>query len=245
MKFNKKIVFPLCIVTCLIPIVSSYAYFSDKTVNNSVATAGTVDIVLDTTIENESDKIGIDLSDVCGINNLNPGDMRQASFSVENKGNKSVDIRTTVFLTSTVPYDFYSEQSEIELYHKDDVEEVAGKGYKPKDGAKLVQKKSISKDGLNIIYEIPEFTLNGNMDLQEKEIEDGITSDTHLYDYVLLFKKDTANDFQSTDLSMNILVEAKQHRNTGAGWHLINKESVKVGNINMDVVDKNMKGVSE
>lgn len=242
---KKSIIFPLCAMTCLIPIVGSYAYFSDKVETKSVATAGSVDIVLDTTVGNETDKIGIDLPDTCGKDNLNPGDMRQASFSVQNLGNKSVDIRTTIFLTSTVPFDFYSEQSEFELYHKNDVEEVSGKGYRPKEGAKPIQKKSISTDGLNIIYEIPEFVLNGNMTLEEKETEDGITSDKYLYDYVLLFKKDITNEFQATDFSMSILVEAKQHRNTAAGWHLINKNPIKVGGMNMDVVDKNMKGVSE
>lgn len=37
---------------------------------------------------------------------------------------------------------------------------------------------------------------------------------------------------------MTVLVEAKQHRNTAAGWHLITKESIQIGDSTVDVVDK-------
>lgn len=250
MKIIRNKVFLVCSILFLILAVSgigifTYSYLTDRTDNSESITAGTVDIVLDTTAEDKSDSIGIDFTDNEGKDILNPGDARQASFSVENIGNKSVDIRTTIYLTSTVPFDVYSEQAELELYNKEDVELIDGKGYQPKDGAKPLEVREFTPDRLSIVYSIPEYVLNGNMDLEEKEIEDRVTTDTHIYDYVLLVKRDASNDFQNVNVKMTVLVEAKQHRNTSAGWHLITKESIQIGDSTVDVVDKYKKGVTE
>lgn len=212
-------------------IGGTFAYFTDHETTTATGTAGTVAIELNNLI---------DLLDEDGYDILGPGDMRTAAFEVINMGNKSIDVRTTVALTiDSEHYDLAfsgdgTSQSEYDLYAADDVELVDGYGYMPKDGAQPIQVKSISDNV--IYYEIDEYSLNGNSDLYaEVETINGTGSFKHLYDYVLVFKNDTGNDWQDSVITIDILVETKQHENTSAGWDIVAKESVTQGSITKNV----------
>ena len=232
MKNNKKMG-AIAGMTALVLIAgASFAYFTDRADTSASGTAGTVaiDLVSDINLLNED-----------GMDILNPGDLRDGSFSVENKGNKSIDVRTTVVLTSSVPMDTAADQAEYELYLKDDVELVEGKGYAPKADAQPLEVRSMSDDGTQITYNIPDYILNGNEDFDERETEDGITTDIHDYDFVLVFKGDSANKFQDSTVTIDVLAEAKQHRNTGAGWEIVAQETVTFGGAEVDaVVEENV-----
>ena len=211
----------------------SLAYFTDHVTATSTGTAGTVAIELNNLI-NLLDEDGYDL--------LGPGDVRDAAFEVINMGNKSIDVRTTVALTALdytgAPINFTGDaetQSEFDLYLRSDVSEVPGEGYKPNQGAEPIQIKSISD---NIItYEIEEYSLNGNGEkYDEIETVNGVGTFSHLYDYVLVFKGETGNDWQDSTITIDIVAEAKQHENTGAGWDIVAKETITHGSITKDVV---------
>lgn len=214
------------LAVCLL-MVGSFAYFTDRVSTDASATAGTVTLGMTD---------NINLLDADGKDIYNPGDVRTAAFEIENTGNKSVDVRSTITVTSTVAMDTAAEQAEYELYNASDVELVEGKGYAPKAGATPVADRSISADGTVITYDIPDYVLNGNEDLAEQETEDGIMTDTHAYDYVLVFKGSSANAFQNSGVKLDVLVEAKQHRNTSAGWEIVAQESYTAGSINQDAV---------
>lgn len=216
-KISNKKIGAVCGIAALAVVAgASFAYFTDRADTTASGTAGTVGIDL------ASD---INLLDADGQNILNPGDMRDGSFSITNTGNKSIDVRTTVVLTSSVAMDKTADQAEYELYAASDVELVEGKGYAPKAGAKPIEVRSISEDGTKITYAIPDYVLNGNEDFAERETEDGITSDTHDYDFVLVFKGNSANKFQNSTVTIDVLAEAKQHRNTAAGWDIVAQET--------------------
>ena len=57
-----------------------------------------------------------------------------------------------------------------------------------------------------------------------------------MYDYVLVFKGETGNDWQDSTITIDIVAEAKQHENTGAGWDIVAKETITHGSITKDVV---------
>lgn len=212
-------------------ISGTFAYFTDHVTTQSIGTAGTVAVELNNTI-NLLDEDGYDI--------LGPGDMRVASFELVNMGNKSIDVRTTIALTITSEhYDLTfsgdsAMQSEYDLYLREDVELVEGHGYMPKEGKTPIQVKSVN--GNVIFYEVPEYSLNGNSErYAEVETINGTGTFKHVYDYVLVFKHDTGNEWQDSVITIDILAEAKQHENTGAGWDIVAKESVKQGSISKDV----------
>ena len=231
--FNKKVAVAAGIGAVVLAMGATMAYFTDYATTNASGTAGTVAIAM------ASD---IDFTNEEGLDILNPGDMRDGSFKITNMGNKSIDVRTTVALTALDHEDnaiaFTGDadtQSEYDLYLKDDVELKAGYGYVPKDGAAPIEAKSIN--GNVITYEIADYILNGNSDeYDEVETVDGIDAFAHDYDFVLVFKGETGNEWQASTVKMDVIVEAKQHENTGAGWDIVAQESVAQGSIAKDVV---------
>ena len=212
-------------------IGGTFAYFTDHETVTTTGTAGTVDIKLNNLI---------DLSDENGNYVIGPGDMRTAAFEVVNMGNKSIDIRTTVALTiSSEHYNLTfsgdaTTQSEYDLYLASDVALVEGDGYVPINGAQPLQVKSVQ--GNVIFYEIAECFLNGNSEkYDEVETVNGTGTFKCLYDYVLVFKNDTNENWQDSVIAIDILVEAKQHENTSAGWEIVAKETVTQGSITKSV----------
>lgn len=231
LKMSKTINVLTVFLAFILLISGTFAYFTDHAVLKSRGTAGTVAVELNNLI-NLMDEDGYDI--------LGPGDMRVAGFELVNMGNKSIDVRTTIALT--IDSEYYdltfsgdsTSQSEYDLYASDDVELVEGHGYMPKAGAQPIQSKSIV--GNVIYYEIPEYSLNGNSDIYEEiETLNGTGSYKHYYDYVLVFKNDTSNEWQDSVITIDILAEAKQHENTGAGWDIVAKETAIQGSITKQV----------
>ena len=244
----------LCLVLmAIVTIICSLAYFSDRDSINTNGKAGTLNIDLTS---------NINLLDEDGQNILNPGDVRDTSFIVTNKGNKSTDLRTIIKLTSTVPMTD-ADQAEYELYEKSNTTTITGVGtlplvfdndfgYKGETGeqAKIsyatdyvagtvatdqvvgtvtetqpLSVRNMSADKKSITYNVPDVALNGNMTLAEFEREDGVNTDTHLYDYVLIVKSQSKNAFQDSIVTIDVSVLAKQHRNSGAGWTLVENDT--------------------
>lgn len=234
MKKNSKLIKVLsCVLAVVLLVGCSFAYFTDYATTQANGTAGTVALSMDN---------NINLLDAEGRDIINPGDKRDGSFTVTNEGNKSIDVRTTIVLTGQSNTGFDLEfsgdantQSEYDLYLKDDVELVEGQGYKPKTGAKPLQVKSVNQD--TITYILPEYMLNGNSDkYNEVETIDGVTEFAHTYDIVFVMKGEADNKWQDSSVSIDVLVEAKQHENTQAGWEIVAKENVVSGAINQEAV---------
>jgi predicted ribosomally synthesized peptide with SipW-like signal peptide len=231
--FNKKSATIAIVGAVALTMVGTMAYFTDYATTQANGTAGTVAIALDSQI---------DLKDANGMDILNPGDMREGMFTVTNMGNKSIDVRTTLALTAldhegnAINFTGDAEsQSEYDLYLASDVELVAGEGYKPVTGAKPIEVKSI--EGNVIKYAIADYSLNGNSDeYAEVETIDGIDAFAHDYDFVLVFKGETGNEWQASTIQLDVIVEAKQHENTGAGWDIVAQESLTQGSLTQDVV---------
>ena len=233
-KFSKKTKSIVAIILATIMVFGcSFAYFSDYAATSTTGTAGTVAVSLDS---------GVNLLDANGKDILNPGDMRDSGFVITNEGNKSIDVRTTVALTALDrdgnAINFTGDettQSEYDLYLKDDVELIEGYGYAPKAGKSPLAVKSI--DGNKIIYTIPEYSLNGNSDkYDEVETIEGLDAFSNANDFVLVFKGGAGNEWQASKIQLDILVEAKQHENTSAGWDIVAQESVVTGSIVKDTV---------
>ncbi len=202
------------------------AYFTDR-LNTSVgATAGTVDLALDANWED--------------VTNLNPGDRLDLSYTVQNDGNKSVDVRERIIVKSSVAMDT-DNQAQFEVYASSDVEQDTNGAYVPKDGATPVATDAdrvVSTDNTSITYNLAEYTLNGTG--TGAETEDGITETSKDSSYVLVFDREAKNAFQGASVNVELVAEAKQHRNTDSDtWDVISTDSITAGGEALDVVPEN------
>ncbi len=211
-----KLAIGASVLTGALILAGSMAYFTDRADLAASATAGTVDLAV---TESWSD-----------VSNFAPGDIADFSYTISNDGNMAVDVRETIALHSSVGMDT-ATQAEFEMYHLGDVEQDQSGAYMPKAGALPIasdEDRIVSNDGKTIKYMIDEYTLNGTG--ADAEIVDGITATSNGTDYVLLFKDGAANTFQGSQVSIELLAEAKQHRNTDSdAWTTIATESVSIG----------------
>lgn len=235
-KVNKKKIASIALATTMIStlMIGSFAYFTDRADTRASATAGTVDIELN------ADALANAMKDNDGKDIFNPGDMREINYELSNKGNKSIDVRETIILTSSVAMDKEAAQAEYEIYKAEDVELIEGKGYSPVDGSNPLSVRSISDDGTQITYTVDEYILNGydkDGDDTKREIENGVTATNNSGAYVLLFKGTAGNEFQNSTVTLDILAEAKQHRNTAnVDWTELASESISFGGADTNVV---------
>lgn len=77
-------------------MVGTFAYFTDRVDHKATGTSGNVQI--ESTAFAGANDANV-LVDRDGNDNLNPGDVRDLTFTVSNLGNKAVDIRHTIKLT--------------------------------------------------------------------------------------------------------------------------------------------------
>ena len=184
---KRKRIISICLVLALIFSVvgTGISYFSDKATLSDNATIGKVDVTVDMS--------GVNLKNENGYDILNPGDMRDVNFVVENTGNKSVDYNVIVKLTSSVPmsnnyyeilwdseasaveydefphYEVYS--SEYELYYPEDLQYFNGHGWGVISPNAPVGVRYMNDFGTEIVYVLKGGTLSGNSDLTEQENE--------------------------------------------------------------------------
>ena len=220
---NKKRALAMGALAGAAAITGTLAFFTDRLETNMEATAGTVDLALDA---NWSD-----------VANFNPGDKADIGYTISNEGNKSVDVRERIVVNSDVAMDA-STQAEFEIYKAADVEQDAAGAYVPKSGAEPIATgadRIVSDDNKNITYELNQYTLNGVGTAAEEEA--GIDTNVNESDYVLVFKGGSDNDFQGAHVDVELVAEAKQHRNTNDDtWAAVATEQIQVGGLDMNVV---------
>jgi hypothetical protein len=116
-----------------------------------------------------------------------------------------------------------------------DVVEKEGYGWNPIETAVPLQEKTIT-NGTTIIYELDEYVLNGNSErYNESEVIDGVEEYFKECDYAFLVKKSLGNEWQNSKITLQLLVQAKQYRNSG-DWGDVHTETIEIGGSEKDVV---------
>lgn len=122
-------------------LVGTFAYFTDRVEHKATGTSGNVQI--ESTAFAGANNANV-LVDRDGKDNLNPGDVRDLTFTVSNMGNKAVDIRHTIKLTATdkagadLALTEEAGQAEFDIYKAGDVTYSAKAGYVIAETAKPV-----------------------------------------------------------------------------------------------------------
>lgn len=248
----------LACALALCMVVGAFAYFTDRVESNAKVTAGTVGIVEDATANWTNQ-----LKDADGqlvLDNINPGDSRSLKFTLENTGNKAIDVRHTIKLSvvdangkakaiSTGADVAGTQMVQFDIFKASDVlktsEENNNAGYQLKQGAVPVFSTS-TKDAKTLMgvervvdaangtvtYYFADSVLDGTGNQAETGYAKAEQIDTEFaatdaalvgttavtYDYVLIFRDTTLNDFQGCTLHVEMVAEAKQHLNTKSSW---------------------------
>jgi len=205
MKKNtrKRISIALAVVCCLSLMVGSFAFFTDRADADASATAGNIDLVFTDLSKAAEHKVASQTNTLDNVwtdgeisaDIMNPGDNFDLGYKVANTGSKSIDVKTQIVLTSSVALTDNAEEYKIV---------VAGQTITPVK----------SDDDKTLTYELAQITLNGAG--EGAEVEDGVTVTEQEYDVYLAFDRLAQNKFMDSTVTVELDIQAKQHRNTEA-----------------------------
>ena len=178
-KSTKKRIGAIGVVCALcLTMVASFAYFTDRVELKGSATSGSVQIEATAFAGADENNVLVDRD---GLDNLNPGDVRDLTFTVTNEGNKAIDLRHTIKLTvldaagEALALSEENGQAQFDIYLKDDVTYTAAAGYVIAENAKPIFSTSTYEegtqmgvkrelDGNTITYYFADTTLLGDAD---------------------------------------------------------------------------------
>ena len=190
MKFTKKAltnVLSLAIIGTM--LVGAFSYFTDYQAKTLSAKAGNLKLEMTAATE--------DLTN--GLTILNPGDSNELTFTANNTGEKSMDVKAVITVTA------------------DQAMNTADPQYKVTSNGSALS-GSLSGDGKTMTYTIDDVILSGSVE------EETDASTSHQYQYAFEMDADADNTWQDSNVSVSIELYAKQHRNTselGTDWTAI------------------------
>lgn len=183
-----------------------------------------------------------------GIDNLNPGDAVQISYSITNAANKAVRANDTLTVTVKPNEAMMNDQTKTiddlsgEFADKSAIHLVTGArgGTKPvftasdgtttnvtfgDTGLTLVD-SYVTEDKKNIVlvYQGDEVTLDG-VGLNKESIKDNADKTTSDRQYTLYFEQTAGNEWQGAEVSIDSKVTAVQYANTVAGDATLNVDT--------------------
>lgn len=172
-----------------------------------------------------------------GIDNLNPGDAVQISYSIENAENKAMRANDTLTVTVTPDEAMMADQTKTiadlygEFADKSAIHLVTGaKGVgttvitntDPDTGLKLVD-SYVTEDNKNIVlvYQGDEVNLDG-VGTNAEKITDNNGKTSSGRQYTLYFNEDAGNEWQGSKVSIGSTITAVQYANTSTGDATLN-----------------------
>jgi len=201
MKKNtrKRISIALAVVCCLSLMVGSFAFFTDRADADASATAGNIDLVFTDLSKAAEHKVASQTNTLDNVwtdgeisaDIMNPGDNFDLGYKVANTGSKSIDVKQQIVLTSDVALTDDAEEYKIVFA----------------DGTTVTPVKS--DDDLTLTYELPQIVLSGSVE------DDGDSAEKE-YDLYLAFDRLAKNKFMDSTVTVELDIQAKQHRNTEA-----------------------------
>lgn len=232
---NKRIKFAVAAIAAALVLLigASLAYFTDNATGTAQGTAGTVKISL----------ANFNLTNPNGnINNFNPGDGRDITAAITNTGNKSVDVRETFSITMTPANltEFTATPPTMgwAIYAKSDctLDSTTG-NYVVNQSASPIAAPTItvnSDKSVTATYVVPtDAVLNGtgaNREVETNATGTGTDGNIMANEYVLAMMPASDNSYQGATVTLDILAEAKQHRNTaGVTWTSLETVTLTIG----------------
>ena len=168
---------------------------------------------------------------VDAVQNLNPGDVRTISYSINNAANKAVRANDTLTVIVTPNEAMMTDQKKTvqNLFDEFTTDKSAIHLVTGAKGLTLVD-SHLSEDNKNIVlvYQGEEVNLDGVGKNAEK-IPDNNGKFSSERKYTLYFDKDAGNEWQGAEVSIGSTISAVQYANTAAGDATLNVEAGKFG----------------
>ena len=186
------------VAVCVLALgAGAMSYFTDyKSADTTQTHAGTVEATLD--LKTKDMTVGMD-GESLGI--INPGDITPFNFDVTNTGEKSIDIKPVITITSSQAMNPADMEFKI---------------VKASDGSEtLIETNgevSMSKDNKTATYTLKDYSLAGSV--EKDQTKDGNTANTKAHTYFFMMDKDSKNNMQSATVDIKVEMYGKQHRNT-------------------------------
>lgn len=186
------------VAVCVLALgAGAMSYFTDyKSADTTQTHAGTVEATLD--LKTKDMTVGMD-GESLGI--INPGDITPFNFDVTNTGEKSIDIKPVITITSSQAMNPADMEFKI---------------VKASDGSEtLIETNgevSMSKDNKTATYTLKDYSLAGSV--EKDHTKDGNTATTKAHTYFFMMDKDSKNNMQSATVDIKVEMYGKQHRNT-------------------------------
>ena len=133
------------------------------------------------------------------IDNWNPGDEAEFTYTMSNTGNKAMRVQEVVTLTVTGVSE--DDVADCMLFIEDT-------GYTPTEVGTID-----GQDGYVLTYIVDEFVLSGKADMANTEVVDE-NADTKEVTYTLAFSKDAMNEYQGVGIDIDVEVAAVQYYNS-------------------------------
>lgn len=183
---NKKVRIMAAALMVFALVCGAFSYFTDYASKDLSATAGTLTI--------DMTNATADLTN--GLTIMNPGDSNPLSFTVNNTGSKSADVKAVITVKA--------DQAMTEADHEFKVTDV--------NGTEL--QGTLSADKTTMVYTIDDKIINGSVETDV--VTRGLSDDTksYTYNYQFAMDADAKNIWQDKGASVKIEAFAKQHRNT-------------------------------
>lgn len=175
-KIGLRLISVIAIMATL--LIGAFSYFTDYESTTLSAKAGTLALSMTDATE--------DLTG--GLTILNPGDVNDLTFTATNSGEKSMDVKAVITLTSS--------KELTESAHE----------YKITDGQTELT-GVLSDNRKTITYSVDDVLLSGSIE------KDG-TDTSHKYNYKLEMDSNASNAWQGSEVEVKVELFAKQHRNT-------------------------------
>lgn len=245
---------------------SSFAYFSDYAAQSTTGTAGTLSIALDSDInlldENGMDILnpGDVRSGSFTVTNMGnkSADIRTTiALTAYDRNGDPIDLEGSA--TTQSMYDLYLADDVQYVEGQGNKPKAGAHPLQTKNISGNVITYSVpeySLDGNSDLYDEVEtisYVSNGistyagmsgplkEYPVIEEEFVTGEGQTTTLpyerdCNFVLVFNTQAGNEWQASVVRIDVIVEAKQHENTGAGWELVAQEDLTFGSLHQSVV---------
>lgn len=224
-KIKKLLVIGVASVLAIGAVIGgSYAFFIDKAEDSTQGQAGEVTIAMGPLALTNANNINPGDNDETKSSTSRGGTSHDFTFSVENKGNKSIMTRNVITINvadGTLPAYVYSL--------KTSTNRELGEKFYSLDGRTFVSANNIGVSDLSSVkyvrYITPQVALNGvgaNAEIDADSTTNSVeganpSADITSVDYTYLLKliKAAGDEYEKSDLTIEVEVQAMQYRNTG------------------------------
>lgn len=195
-NFKKKAAVFMSVVTALCLTVGTFAVFTDRFQAQATVTAGTLDITLTQSWENDNKDLI-----------YKPASAVKLNYSLGNKGNIAADIKETFVFTFDKALSA-GEDRQFDLYKASDITVDAATGNVTSIPAGVLPLTPEDGTADNILtYNLAQHTMAGTNDATKPT--------TYTDGYYLVFNQNVDNSFQNVNVSIEYLAQALQDENTG------------------------------